>query len=65
MPPSVFTPLVPLHYNTHVEGKGALPGQFYAIAAIAWARATTREPGYTHMGSFTNVVSESLTSWIT
>ena len=33
-PPSVLTPLVPLHYSTCGEGKGALPGLFYATAAM-------------------------------
>ena len=54
MPPSVLTPLVPLHYNTCGEGKGARPGQFYAIAAESGHVQLHMNPtyvamGYTHM----------------
>ena len=38
-PPSVLTPLVPLHYSTCGEGKGALPGLFYATAAMMQGHA--------------------------
>ena len=54
MPPSVFTPLCPLHCNTCGEGKGALPRLFYATAAESGHVQLHMNPtyvavGYTHM----------------
>ena len=51
-PPSVLTPLVPLHYSTCGEGKGALPSLFYATAAMMLGHAQL------HMNPVTLTCSE-------